>query len=219
MSFHRRFFSRFQTLVNMKYRRDAIIPAVASQSLLGAVPGRGEPPDDPVTTVRPVFAGVESVIRHLSAPLCAYTRKEYVTYHRRVIEDIVRIFHYAQAVNINLQRTPNPRQGKLTQRSASVNEIITTRGHQRCHRANALALLGLHLFPGYDSISRRGSNRVWVSFRAVYFRLRQVSLQRANPLVTSRRWAFPPRALASRKIVPRQKAYPLNYLVANCSCT
>jgi hypothetical protein len=106
-------------------------------------------------------------------------------------------------------RPPYPRQGKLTHDSASAHEIIAIRGHVGYSR-RALALLCLHLFPGYDRVPRRGGDSVWIPLRTIYFCLSEVALQRTNPFVTPISWAFPqgPSAKTSPWTIPRQKTLP-----------
>jgi len=118
---------------------------------------------------------------------------------------------------------PPPLQ-ELTLGNTSVHQVVPSRGHfrhtQRQRQVTALFLvLCSHLFPGYDRVAVGRRYRVGVSFRTIDFRLREVCLQGANPLVTPCGWerASTMTSLKDRSL--RQKTYSLRHPVANCSCT
>jgi hypothetical protein len=80
----------------------------------------------------------------------------------------------------------------LTLGNASVNEIIASTRHFRHsdgrHRVSCVPVFCFYLFPGYLCVACGGSYRVRVSFRSIDLRLREVCLERANPLVAPSGW-------------------------------
>jgi hypothetical protein len=80
----------------------------------------------------------------------------------------------------------------LTLANTLVNEIIASTRHfrhsDRRHRVSCDLVLCFYIFPGHFGVACRGSYRFRVSFRSVDLRLREVCLERANPLVAPSGW-------------------------------
>jgi hypothetical protein len=177
--------------------------------------------------VPPVFAGVESAVRDListALPGPKIRKKECTS--RTGVPGSLKTYSVSSTTQgcrpTRQIRSTGSFLRKLTLDGTSAHEIETSRGHfghrDRHHRVGALLFLFLHLFPGYDCVACGGWSRVWVSIRTIDFRLREVCLEGANPLVTPSGWERAS-AMTLLVIVPRQKTYPLRFPAASCSCT
>ena len=112
---------------------------------------------------------------------------------------------------------------ELTLSNTSVHEIVASRGHFRHTRWQPWDTLHLvlcsHFFPRNERIAVGGGRRVRISFRTIDFRLREVCLEGANPLVTPCGWERASTMTSLEDHSLRQKTYSLRHLVANCSYT
>jgi hypothetical protein len=84
-------------------------------------------------------------------------------------------------------QTASPPMRGLTLSNTSVNEIIASTGHFR-HSNGRRRVLCFYIFPGYLGVACGGSYRFRVSFRSKDLCLREVCLERADPLVAPSGW-------------------------------